>query len=211
MMLSGWGSKARTKTYRLAASYAIFASVGSLGGAPSVGRHSWNSVMGRASRHTGSSSRPSITGGCAARVAVMFDREGVGGVGRAGRESAAWATSVTAAAARTSNPMTMKRLGVGYPLDDGNPQKVVSEHPDLLPRQLPHHARERAHLGAVGRAGGITVELRGERPQRRPAPPPRARSPFRVRQGRPHRTDTIGRQAVRALELIEVGARYDKA
>src|SRR6266699_1689629 len=130
--------------------------------------------MGRASRHTGSSSRPSISGGCAARVAVIYAREGGGGVARAGRESAAWVTSVTAAAARTGNPMTMKRLGVGYPLDDGNPQKVVSGHADLLPRQLPHHAREGAHLGAVGRAGGITLELCGERAQRRPAPPPPA-------------------------------------
>jgi len=33
------------------------------GGPPTLGRHSWNPVIGAASRHTASSSRPSMTGG----------------------------------------------------------------------------------------------------------------------------------------------------
>ena len=71
MILSGWGSEARTNTYRFAASYATFATVGSFGAPPSLGRHSWKSVIGVASRQTASSSRPSITGACIARVALM--------------------------------------------------------------------------------------------------------------------------------------------
>jgi len=84
MMLSGCGSNARTKTYRLPASYAIFAWVGSLGAPPSLGRHSWNSVIGFASRQTASSSRPSMTGAYAARVAAtVLGTAAAGGAGGA--------------------------------------------------------------------------------------------------------------------------------
>src|SRR6187551_3449912 len=72
MMLSGCGSKARTYTYRFDASYAILASVlkPARGSFPSVGRHILKFDATGASRHTASSSRPSITGATAARVAA---------------------------------------------------------------------------------------------------------------------------------------------
>src|SRR6266581_62404 len=126
-MLSGWGSKQRTKTYRLAASYAIFASVGSFGAPPSLGRHSWNCVIGTASRHTASSSRPSSTGcwlACTARTLL----------GAAAAESAATWTGarsgdctarVTAAKSGAAN--SMADPGVVSWLDDGTPEKVVSD------------------------------------------------------------------------------------
>src|SRR6267143_5643330 len=133
MMLSGCGSKARTKTYRLPASYATFASVGSFGGPPSLGRHSWNSVMGVASRHTASSSRPSMTGGCSARVAMTLRAASGGGSARrcAGRVSGDCVTSVTAA--RSGKPRNMTSPVVSW-LDDGTLKKVVSGRHEMLPR-----------------------------------------------------------------------------
>src|SRR5437667_12488934 len=70
MILSGWGSNARTNTYRFDASWAIFASVLNRGAFPSVGRHSLNPVIAGAVRQTSSSSLPSITGALSAGVAV---------------------------------------------------------------------------------------------------------------------------------------------
>src|SRR2546425_2561458 len=132
-MLSGCGSKARTKMYKLAASYAIFASVGSFGAPPSLGRHSWNSVMGVASCQTASSSRPSITGGCVARVAVTLFAV-AGAVESAlrcrGAGSGDWMTSVTAA--RSGKPRNMTSPVVSW-LDDGTLKKVVSGRHEMLP------------------------------------------------------------------------------
>src|SRR3954471_23642470 len=78
MMLSGWGSYARTKTYKFAASNATFASVLKRGDFPSVGCHSVKAVIGGASRQTASLSFPSMTGATVARVAVAPVSVGAG-------------------------------------------------------------------------------------------------------------------------------------
>src|SRR5215468_3110191 len=88
MMLSGCGSNARTNTYRLAASYATFASVRKRGSAPSVGCHCRNCVIGGACRHTASSSLPSIAGGVAARTATAPESVGAGTAYATPREDA---------------------------------------------------------------------------------------------------------------------------
>src|SRR5437762_4624110 len=70
LILSGWGSNARTNTYKFDASWAIFASVLNRASLPSVGRHSLNPVIGGAVRQISSSSLASIVGADAARVEV---------------------------------------------------------------------------------------------------------------------------------------------
>src|SRR6266550_45142 len=70
LILSGWGSNARTNTYKFDASWAIFASVLNRASFPSVGLHSLNPVMGGAMRQISSSSLASIVGAAAARVEV---------------------------------------------------------------------------------------------------------------------------------------------
>jgi hypothetical protein len=71
-ILSGWGSNARTNTYRFAASWAIFASVLNRASFPSFGRHSLKPVIGGAVRQISSSSLASIVGADSARVEVAL-------------------------------------------------------------------------------------------------------------------------------------------
>src|SRR6266446_48612 len=89
--------------------------------------------MGVASRHTASSSRPSMTGACVARAAVTLFGGGAGGSAWrwAGRPLADCVTNVTAA--RNGNPRNMTSPVVSW-LDDETPEKVVSGRHDLLPR-----------------------------------------------------------------------------
>src|SRR5882724_8412599 len=89
--------------------------------------------MGVASRHTASSSRPSLTGACVARAAVTLFGGGAGGSAWrwAGRPVADCVTNVTAA--RNGNPRSMTSPVVSW-LDDETPEKVVSGRHDLLPR-----------------------------------------------------------------------------
>src|SRR6267154_1990713 len=89
--------------------------------------------MGFASRHTASSSRPSMTGPCVARAALTLLG---GGAGASAWRWAGWAladcvTNVTAA--RSGNPRNMTSPVVSW-LDDATLQKVVSGRHDLLPR-----------------------------------------------------------------------------
>src|SRR5689334_15542759 len=88
LILSGWGSNARTKTYRFAASYTIFASVLKRAGFPSFGRHSWNAVIGGAFRHAASSSFASMLIEPSARTAVALVS-----VGAATTRGGAWVPS----------------------------------------------------------------------------------------------------------------------
>src|SRR5882762_1893109 len=166
MMLSGCGSKARTKTYKLPASYATFASVGSFGAPPSLGRHSWNSVMGGAWRHTASSSRPSMTGGCAACVAVtlLAGARAVESARRCGEASGDWVASVTAA--RSGNPTNMNSPVVSL-LDDETLKKVVSGCHRLNPFQaLSSPGRGVLRLALLARRYDEMHRVCGERDER---------------------------------------------
>src|SRR6185437_12870608 len=71
-MLSGWGSKQRTNTYRYRSSYATFTVVRKDGAAPLDGANCWNSVMAGALRQIASSSLPSSVGGAGARAATAL-------------------------------------------------------------------------------------------------------------------------------------------
>src|SRR6266850_7098195 len=73
----------------------------------------------------------------------------------------------------------------------------------------PYDRCERAHLRTVRRPRGITVEVCGERRQHAAAGG--SGSGLCTRENRARRTDAIRREALRALQLIDIRARDDKA
>src|SRR4051812_13120840 len=107
MMLSGCGSNMRTNTYRCRASYAARNVVRNVGVVSIRGANWRKSEMGVAVRQIGSSSRPSITGACVARVAIAI-AVSVWGVGCCG---VLGVCSANAAAQRSKDGVSMRDPG----------------------------------------------------------------------------------------------------
>src|SRR5258706_15842400 len=104
--------------YNAASSYAMYTTVLSLAASPSLGSRCRNPETRSADRHIGSSSRPSIVGGCAKRTARTCCGATVGG------ESTGTAGGYTAARSIQNESRVVIEPGCGM---DGGPRSRIAD------------------------------------------------------------------------------------